>query len=63
MNHAKTAKYHQCLYVYKYVDQKGLAAVLATEGSAGVTREINVGNPLHAGEETCKSWIHHDFEI
>ena len=46
MNHAKPAKYHQCLYVYKFVNQKGLAAMVATKRYA-----------LHAGEEAWKQGI------
>ena len=28
--------------------------MLATKRSAGVAPEVNLGNPLHAGDETCK---------
>ena len=40
-----------CLYVYKYVDQKGSAAMLAIKRSEGVTPKVNLRNPLHVGEE------------
>ena len=35
---------HQCLYVYKYVDQKGLAVMLANKRLAGVAPEVNLSN-------------------
>ena len=44
--------------ICKYVDQNGLAAMLATKRSAGVTPEINLKNPLHTGNETHKWGIH-----
>ena len=31
----------------KYMDQKGLAAMLTLKQSAGVTSEVNLRNPLH----------------
>ena len=42
------------IYVTKYVDQKGSAAMRATKRSVGVAPEVNLRNPLHAGEEACK---------
>ena len=42
------------IYMYKYVDQKGLAAMLAIKRLAGVTQEVNLRNSLHAGDKTCK---------
>ena len=30
--------------------------------SGGVAPEVNLGNPLRAGDEACERWIHHDFE-
>ena len=41
-------------HVYMYVDQKGLAAMLTSVQSAGVTPEVNLRNSLCAGEEACK---------
>ena len=31
--------------------EKSLAAMLTAKKSAGVTPEVNLGNPLHAGEK------------
>ena len=42
------------MLVYKYVDLNGLADMLATKRSAGVASEVNVRNPLHAGDQACK---------
>ena len=36
--------------------------MLATERSAGVTQEVNLRNPLHAGEKACNPGIHPGFE-
>ena len=41
-------EYHQCLHVYKYVDQNG--SVLTTRGQQGVAPEVNLRNPLHVGD-------------
>ena len=41
---------------------KGLAALLAAKRLAGVTPEVNLRNPLHAGEKACISGIHSGFE-
>ena len=49
-------------YVYKYVDQKGPAAVLFAKRSAGVTPEVNLKNPLHPGKEACEQGIYPGFE-
>ena len=48
----------------KYVDQKGngSAAMLAAKSSAGVTLEVNLRNPLYAGNEAYKRGIHPGFE-
>ena len=46
---------HQCLYVYKYVDQKGLDAMLANKRSAGVGPQVNLSNPLHVVKQECLS--------
>ena len=45
------------------MDRKGLAAILIFVQSAGVVPEVNLRNPLCAGEEVCKRWIHPGFEI
>ena len=42
------------IYVYKYMDPKGLAAMLAVKRSADVTPEVNLRNPLHASDEVHK---------
>ena len=39
------------IYVYKYMDPKGLAAMLTVKSSADVTPEVNLRNPLHASHE------------
>ena len=46
----------------KYVGQNGSAAMLATKKSAGVSPKMNLRNPLQAGNEACKWWIHPGFE-
>ena len=43
-----------CIHVYRYVDQKGLATVLATNRSAGVARDLSLRNLLHTGDEASK---------
>ena len=44
-----------CAHVIcKYVDQKGLAAMLITKRSAGVAPEVNLRNPLHTGDQAHK---------
>ena len=47
---------HQWLWTHdhKYVDQHGLVAMLATKRSEGVAPEVNLRNPLHIGDKTCK---------
>ena len=50
----------KCLY--KYVDQKGLAAILVVKRSVGVIPVVNLMNPLHAGDEAHKRRIHSGFE-
>ena len=39
-----------CIYVNKYVDQNGLAAMLAVKRSAGVTAEMNLR--IHRAQAT-----------
>ena len=46
----------------KYVDEKGLAAILAAKGSAGVAPKLNLRIRLHAGDEACEG-IQPRFEI
>ena len=48
--------------VYKYVDQKGLAAMLPVKRSVGVDPEVNLTNSLHTGENAHMTGIYHDFE-
>ena len=43
-----------CSNVYKYMEQKRFAAMLATKMSSGVAPEVNLKNPLHAGMEACQ---------
>ena len=52
-----------CLQVKKYMAWNGLATMLAIERSAGITPEVNLKNPLQAGDNECKSGIHPFFEI
>ena len=35
----------------KYVDRSSLAAMLAAKRLVGVAPEVNLSNPLHAGDE------------
>ena len=55
-------KPHQCLYMYKYMDQNSSATILATNRSAGVAPEVNLRNPLFTGDEACKQGIRPSFE-
>ena len=50
-----------CRHFYRYVEQKGSAAMLTSIQLAGVTPEVNLRNPLCAGEEAHKG-IHPGFE-
>ena len=52
-----------CMYVYKYEDKKGSAAMLAIKKSVGVNPEINLGKPLCTGKEACKWEIYPGFEV
>ena len=45
---------NSCIQVYKCVNCKGVAAVLAMKRSAGVTPEVNLRNPFHVGQEAYK---------
>ena len=51
-----------CGHICRNVDQKGLAAMLISIQSAGVTPEVNLRNSLHAGDKACKRVIHPGFE-
>ena len=42
------------VHVYKYVNQKVSAAMLAIKKPAGVTPEMNLRNPLRAGDGASK---------
>ena len=43
--------------MYKYVDKKGQAAMLAVKRSADATPEVNLKSVLHIGEGVCKGFI------
>ena len=43
--------------------KNGLAPMLPVKGSAGVTPDVNLRNPLHAGGEARKQVIRPGFEI
>ena len=45
---------HQCLYMCKYVNQNSSAPILTTKRSAGIAPEVNLSNPLQAGNEVYK---------
>ena len=49
------------VYMYKYVDQKGSAAMLAIKKSACATPEMNLRNPLHAYNKAYKWEIRPDL--
>ena len=49
--------------MYKYVAQKGSAAMLAIKESADVTPEVNLMYWLHKGNEAHNQGIQPDFEI
>ena len=51
-----------CRHICRYVDQKGLAAMLTSIQSAGVAREVNLRNSLHIGDKAHKWGIHPGFE-
>ena len=51
-----------CKYMCKYVDQKCLTAMLATNRSEGVTPEKNIRNPLHTVDKACKGRYHQKSE-
>ena len=39
------------MFLHKYVDQNGSAAILAAKRSAGVTPEVNLRILLHTGDK------------
>ena len=47
-------EFNQCLYMYKYVDGNELVTILAAKLSASIALEVNVGNPLYAGDKVYK---------
>ena len=51
-----------CGHICRYVDWKGLATMLTSIQSAGVTPEVNLRNSLHAGNKAHKQGIHPGFE-
>ena len=53
---------HECLYKCKYVIKKRIDRHLGSKRSAGVAPEVNLRNPLHAGNKACKRGIHPSFE-
>ena len=48
-------------HVCKHVGRKGLVVNRPLQ-SAGVTREVNLRNPLYAGEKAHRGGIHPGFE-
>ena len=48
--------------MYKYVDQKGSAAIMALKRSAGVALEVNLVNPSCTCNEHLSKEIHPGFE-
>ena len=58
----KNGSFAMRVYVCKYLDQKGSAALLTTKRSAGVAPEVNLRNPLHEGKKQHKQGIHPGFE-
>ena len=51
-----------CRHICRYVDRKGLAAMLTSIQSAGVAPEVNLRNSLHIGDKARKRGIHPGFE-
>ena len=49
-------------YLYKYMNQKGSAAMLTVKRLAGVAPVVTLGDSLHTGEEAGKQGIHPCFE-
>ena len=43
-------------------DTNGCVHVLGVKISAGVSPEVNLWNPLHAGDKACNRGIHHFFQ-
>ena len=44
------------------MDQRGATAILAVKRSTSVTPEVNLKNPLYAGDKVWKPGIHPGFE-
>ena len=47
-------KSQYCWYMHKYLDQISSATMLVIKRSVGVTPGVNLRNPLHGGQNTCK---------
>ena len=56
-------EFHQCAYMYGYVDYKRSTVILTIRWSASVVPEVKLRNPLHAGKEASKGEIHPGFEV
>ena len=56
--HARGLEPYQIFYVCKYGDRNGSAAMLAAKRPAGVAPELNLRNPLHAGDEAHSERIY-----
>ena len=50
----KNGPFAMRVYVCKYLNQKGSAALLAIMKSAGVAPEVKLRNPLHEGKKARK---------
>ena len=51
-----------CGYICRYVDQKGLAAMLTSMQSAGVAPEVNLRNHCAQARKNISEGIHPGFE-
>ena len=45
---------HYVSLIAQVCRSKGLAAILAAKQSAGVAKEVNLRNAVHAGDKVCK---------
>ena len=52
--HTRSRVRNPPMLMYKYVDKKGSAAMLAIKSSAGITSKVNLRDPFHAGDETLE---------
>ena len=55
-------KPYSCFYTGIYVNQVGLATMLAARRSAGATTEVNQRSSLHADDEVCKQGAQSGFK-